>query len=156
MTLTSDPRERHVAAPPPSDRRTHSPIWKILTTTDHKTIGLMYLITSLTFFMFGGAHEQGKHAAEHEERERRDQVHQTDRLVVGRRQDLPDRAAGTPVAGQRRRDVALPRVRCECQFGPLPWCPGQKRAPPGARAALRRLWCHVAWSFYRADAAGEP
>src|SRR5450759_974849 len=54
MTLTSDPRERHVAAPPPGDRRTRSPIWKILTTTDHKTIGLMYLITSLAFFMFGG------------------------------------------------------------------------------------------------------
>ena len=54
MTLTAHPRERHVAAPLPGDRRTRSPIWKILTTTDHKTIGLMYLITSLAFFMFGG------------------------------------------------------------------------------------------------------
>src|SRR5664280_2961834 len=54
LTLTSHPRESYVAAPPPSDRRTRSPIWKILTTTDHKTIGLMYLITSLAFFMFGG------------------------------------------------------------------------------------------------------
>src|SRR5664279_2801763 len=54
MTLTSDPRERHVAAPPPSDRRTRSPIWKLLTTTDHKTIGLMYIVTSFAFFMLGG------------------------------------------------------------------------------------------------------
>ena len=54
MTLTAHPRESYVAAPLPGDRRTRSPIWKILTTTDHKTIGLMYLITSLAFFMFGG------------------------------------------------------------------------------------------------------
>src|SRR5665811_2319690 len=111
MTLTAHPRERHVAAPLPGDRRTRSPIWKILTTTDHKTIGLMYLITSLTFFMFGGVLALLMRAAEHEERERRDQVHQTDRLVVGRRQDLPDRAVGTPVAGRWGRDVALTRVR---------------------------------------------
>ena len=54
MTLTSHPRESHVAAPPPSDRRTRSPIWKLLTTTDHKTIGLMYIVTSFAFFMLGG------------------------------------------------------------------------------------------------------
>src|SRR5664279_1456696 len=54
LTLTAHPRESYVAAPLPGDRRTRSPIWKILTTTDHKTIGLMYLITSLAFFMFGG------------------------------------------------------------------------------------------------------
>src|SRR5664280_2141272 len=48
------------ASTPPSMKNANevtmyiSPIWKILTTTDHKTIGLMYLITSFAFFMLGG------------------------------------------------------------------------------------------------------
>src|SRR5664280_812540 len=48
------------ASTPPSMKNANevtmyiSPIWKLLTTTDHKTIGLMYLITSLAFFMLGG------------------------------------------------------------------------------------------------------
>ena len=54
MTITSAPRESYVAAPPPGDPRRRSPIWKIVTTTDHKTLGMMYLINSFAFFMFGG------------------------------------------------------------------------------------------------------
>ena len=52
MTLISE------AAPPIANRRPNpgpgSKIVKILTTTDHKTIGLLYLSTAFVFFLFAG------------------------------------------------------------------------------------------------------
>jgi cytochrome c oxidase subunit I len=54
MTITSHPRESLGTQSPPGDRRSRSPIWQLLMTTDHKTIGLMYIVTSFGFFMLGG------------------------------------------------------------------------------------------------------
>ena len=52
MTLILD------AAPPIANRRPNpgpgAKIVKIVTTTDHKTIGLMYLVTAFVFFLFSG------------------------------------------------------------------------------------------------------
>ncbi len=52
MTLISN------AAPPIADRRPRasagSKVVKVLTTTDHKTIGLLYLTTGFLFFLFAG------------------------------------------------------------------------------------------------------
>ena len=47
------------AAPPIANRRPHatagSKVVKVITTTDHKTIGLLYLCTGFGFFLFSGA-----------------------------------------------------------------------------------------------------
>ncbi len=52
MTLISN------AAPPIANRRSRQPagakVVKVLTTTDHKTIGLLYLCTSFVFFLIAG------------------------------------------------------------------------------------------------------
>src|ERR1041384_2854147 len=78
-----------------------------LTTTDHKKIGHLYLITSFLFFLVGGvmallmraelarpgefgAHQQRHDPADQEEQERRDQVEMTDLLVIGGGQPVHD------------------------------------------------------------------
>ena len=45
-----------VAAPTyaPAKPKTESGLWSWLTTTDHKKIGVLYLVTSLFFFVVGG------------------------------------------------------------------------------------------------------
>ncbi len=53
MTLIQEPietvdLEEHE---PPTPRRT---LWSVITTTDHKTIGLMYMVTAFAFFLVGG------------------------------------------------------------------------------------------------------
>ncbi|MDN5759403.1 MAG: cytochrome ubiquinol oxidase subunit I, partial [Tomitella sp.] len=39
---------------PPSQGLKGSFIYKMVTTTDHKTIGILYMVTSFSFFMVGG------------------------------------------------------------------------------------------------------
>ncbi|MEU3791774.1 cbb3-type cytochrome c oxidase subunit I, partial [Streptomyces fructofermentans] len=41
-------------APPPAPRRRGHAAVRLLITTDHKTIGTLYLVTSFAFFCFGG------------------------------------------------------------------------------------------------------
>lgn len=52
------PRESHEVSParpaPFGEAPRGSLAWKMLTTTDHKLLGIMYLIMSFTFFMIGG------------------------------------------------------------------------------------------------------
>lgn len=53
------PREGHQVAPtrpaPLSDQASRGHMaWKMLTTTDHKLLGIMYLIMAFTFFLIGG------------------------------------------------------------------------------------------------------
>lgn len=52
------PRESHEVSParpaPFGEAPRGSLAWKMLTTTDHKLLGIMYLIMSFTFFMVGG------------------------------------------------------------------------------------------------------
>lgn len=52
------PRENHEVSParpaPFGEAPRGSLAWKMLTTTDHKLLGIMYLIMSFTFFMVGG------------------------------------------------------------------------------------------------------
>ncbi|GAB3489733.1 hypothetical protein GCM10027572_12270 [Flexivirga lutea] len=45
-------RRRARSAPAP--RRAGERLWKVVTTTDHKVIGNLYLATSFAFFMVGG------------------------------------------------------------------------------------------------------
>src|SRR4026207_1713323 len=53
MAITGDSRIG-TAAPPVVPRRKGSIVVKWITTTDHKTIGYMYLIASFVFFCLGG------------------------------------------------------------------------------------------------------
>jgi len=54
--MTLIPQAMTRTAPAPRSRRPPgSKIVKVLTTTDHKTIGLLYLVTSFGFFLFAGA-----------------------------------------------------------------------------------------------------
>jgi cytochrome c oxidase subunit 1 len=53
MTI-APPFRTNITSPSFADPRRRSPIWQLLTTTDHKTIGLMYIVTSFAFFMLGG------------------------------------------------------------------------------------------------------
>ena len=52
------PREDHTVVPtrpaPFGKPATGSLAWKMLTTTDHKLLGIMYLMMSFTFFLIGG------------------------------------------------------------------------------------------------------
>ena len=52
MTTTTETQPQSGAAQAPT--RKGSIIVNWLTSTDHKTIGYMYLITSFAFFLFGG------------------------------------------------------------------------------------------------------
>jgi len=54
VTLLEERRTGGGPAPSQAGTRPVSPVWKIITTTDHKTIGLLYLVTSFGFFIFGG------------------------------------------------------------------------------------------------------
>lgn len=58
MTAVVPREEQHVLAPtrpaPFGKPATGSLAWKVLTTTDHKLLGIMYLMMSYTFFMIGG------------------------------------------------------------------------------------------------------
>src|SRR4051794_26188459 len=52
MTVTV---ERPVVTPPPPEPRRATGLLGWLTTTDHKVIGLSYMVTAFGFFMLGGA-----------------------------------------------------------------------------------------------------
>ncbi len=60
MTILSDPPQRSTTPPTPPDRRAQRKqhmgrtVVKWITSTDHKTIGYLYLITSFIFFLVGG------------------------------------------------------------------------------------------------------
>ena len=55
MTILDKTQETGPAATPPVARQSAGTIVvKWLTTTDHKTIGTMYFITSFAFFIVGG------------------------------------------------------------------------------------------------------
>ena len=60
MTILSDPPQRSTTPPTPPDRRAPRKqhmgrtVVKWITSTDHKTIGYLYLITSFIFFLVGG------------------------------------------------------------------------------------------------------
>ncbi|RAV31603.1 aa3-type cytochrome oxidase subunit I [Corynebacterium heidelbergense] len=58
MTAVAPREEQVIAAParpaPFGKPATGSLAWKVLTTTDHKLLGIMYLMMSFTFFMVGG------------------------------------------------------------------------------------------------------
>ncbi|MCU0284225.1 MAG: cytochrome c oxidase subunit I [Candidatus Nanopelagicales bacterium] len=55
MTLLNEPPVASLQAPPPRRETTlGQKIVSILTTTDHKTIGKLYMVTSFTFFLIGG------------------------------------------------------------------------------------------------------
>ena len=53
-----EPRVGHEVAPerpaPSGNSRKGSLAWKMLTTTDYKTLGIMYIIMSFMFFFLGG------------------------------------------------------------------------------------------------------
>ena len=52
------PRQENYSQPtrpaPTGDARIGSLAWKMLTTTDHKQLGIMYIIMSFSFFFLGG------------------------------------------------------------------------------------------------------
>ena len=54
MTSTASPPEAHEERPEPPRRRPGSLVVDWLTTTDHKKIGSLYLVTSFVFFLAGG------------------------------------------------------------------------------------------------------
>ena len=60
MTILSGPPQRSTTPPTPPDRRAQRKqhmgrtVVKWITSTDHKTIGYLYLITSFIFFLVGG------------------------------------------------------------------------------------------------------
>ncbi|MGZ4615937.1 MAG: cytochrome c oxidase subunit I, partial [Actinomycetes bacterium] len=53
MTLTAEPRSAGIG-PPVRVKRKGSAVVRWVTSTDHKTIGHLYLITSFVFFLIGG------------------------------------------------------------------------------------------------------
>ncbi len=55
MTLLNDRPDTSEALPPARQTTLGARIVSVITTTDHKTIGRLYLFTSFTFFMIGGA-----------------------------------------------------------------------------------------------------
>ena len=52
------PRQENYSQPtrpaPTGEARIGSLAWKMLTTTDHKQLGIMYIIMSFSFFFLGG------------------------------------------------------------------------------------------------------
>ncbi|MGI9588187.1 MAG: cbb3-type cytochrome c oxidase subunit I, partial [Dietzia maris] len=44
----------HPPGEPTGDARPGSFVWKMLTTTDHKLLGIMYIVTCFIFFFAGG------------------------------------------------------------------------------------------------------
>ena len=57
MTLVQGPPTEDTSATPPERPRGEPGSWfvNLLTTTDHKTIGIMYMVTSFAWFVFAGA-----------------------------------------------------------------------------------------------------
>ncbi|MDQ1625416.1 MAG: cytochrome c oxidase subunit, partial [Actinomycetota bacterium] len=54
MTLTAEPRQGATVAPELPHRRKGNVVVRWMTTTDHKVIGQLYLMTSFVFFLIGG------------------------------------------------------------------------------------------------------
>ncbi len=55
MTAIASPPDPPRPAVPPRDAPKGSVLRNLVTTTDHKTLGLMYLVTSFAFFLIGGS-----------------------------------------------------------------------------------------------------
>ena len=55
MTLLNDRPAEVTAGPPRRERSLGQKIVSVITTTDHKTIGRLYMGTSFTFFLIAGA-----------------------------------------------------------------------------------------------------